>query len=390
MDRDIFAERFRRAAHRARDFAHAFVEEALPAQLRFRLQLNASHHGNPLLAGEHLFPADGDPSRQRALSNVDEAGALAAFWRDGLVPEWIDLSVVGETGTATLVGALTCGRFTADDGLLYHQGEGYAPFHVLGPSLPGDHVEGRRFSIYDSVQVWEQDELRRAAQHAERVRALELCGEAFDDAALARLPAFPHLTVLGLSAARVRGPGLAGLTGFPALETLHLYGLDCAQLDVADAPFLAELRSLVMMPAPARPWGIGRWLARLPKLDWLQLSAPEALFLDGSLPRKMTMVSLSGTRLLGEPRLCEETESLSLGFPGMSEAAIEALLGPVRAVETLSLDQTAVGDAFARSLARRLDLRRLNVRDTRVTAEGLLALRAEQPRLRTQPRPPSE
>jgi hypothetical protein len=126
-----------------------------------------------------------DPSRQRALSNGDE---VAAFWRDGLVPEWIDLSVVGETGNASLVGALTCGRSTAGDGLLYHQGEGYAPFPVLGPSLPGDHVEGRRFSIYDPVPVWEQDELQRAAQHAERVRALELCGEAFDDAALARLP----------------------------------------------------------------------------------------------------------------------------------------------------------------------------------------------------------
>jgi hypothetical protein len=386
MDRDIFAERLRRAAHRARDFTQTFVDEALPAELRFRLELNASHDGNPLLAGEHLFPADSDPSRQRTLSDVDEAGALAAFWRDGSVPEWIDLSVVGETGTATLVGALTCGRFTADDGLLYHEGEGYAPFHVVGPSLPGDHVEGRRFSIYDSVRIWENDGLQRAAQHAERVRALELCGAAFDDAALARLPAFPNLKVLGLSAAGVRGPGLAGLAGLPALETLHLHGLDSAQIEVRDAPFLAALRSLIVAPAPGRPWGIGHWLVRLPRLEWLQLSAPAALFLDGSLPR---LVSLSGTRLLGEPRLCEQTESLSLGFPEMSEAEIEALLAPVRAVETLSLDKTAVGDTLAGRLARRFDLHRLNVRDTKVTAECLRELRAEHPRLRTQPRPPS-
>ena len=259
------------------------------------------------------------------------------------------------------MGALTCGRFTADDGLLYHQGEGYAPFHVLGPNLPGDHVEGRRFSIYDSVQVWEPDELQRAARHAERVRALELCGEAFDDAALGRLPAFPHLTVLGpFGGARARD-GLCRLSAaFRPWRPCTSHGLDCARLDVGDAPFLAGLRSLVMMPAPARPWGIGSWLARLPKLDWLQLSAPAALFLDGSLPRKMTMASLSGTRLLGEPRLCEETESLSLEFPDMSEAEIEALLAPVRAVETLSLDKTAVGDALARRLARRFDLHRLN------------------------------
>jgi hypothetical protein len=117
--------------------------------------------------------------------------------------------------------------------------------------------------------------------------------------------------------------------------------------------------------------------------------APAALFLDGSLPRKMTMVSLSGTRLLGEPRQCEETESLSLGFPGMSEAEIEALLAPVCAVETLSLDKTAVGDALVRRLAGRFDLHRINVRDTLVTAQALRDLRAEQPRLRTQPAPPS-
>jgi hypothetical protein len=52
MDRDIFAERFRRASQRARDFAQTLVEEALPTELRFRLELNASHDGNPLLADQ--------------------------------------------------------------------------------------------------------------------------------------------------------------------------------------------------------------------------------------------------------------------------------------------------------------------------------------------------
>ena len=389
MDRNIFAERLRRAASKARDFAQGFVEEALPAELRFRIELNASYDGNPLHAGERLFPADRDPHRRRALSNVDEAGALAAFWRDGLVPEWIDLSVVGETGTATLLGALTCGRFTADEGLLYHQGEGYAPFHVLGPSLPVDHVEGRRFSIYDSVQAFEPEELQRAAQHAERVRALELCGEAFDDAAIARLPAFPRLKVLALTAAGARGRGLGSLSGFASLQSLHLSGLDGAHLNVGDLPFLGELRNLLVMPAPAGPWGFRHWVERLPKLEWLQLTAPETLFLDGSLPKKMATVSLTGARLAGEPRLCEQTESLSLAFPGMSEAELDALLAPVRAVNTLSLDKTAVGDDFVRRVARRFDLHRLNVRDTQVTPSGLRELCAEHPRLRTRPSPPS-
>jgi hypothetical protein len=389
MDRETFADRFRRAAQRARDFAQSFLEEELPPQLRFRLELNASYDGNPLHASERLFPADSDPRRRRAVSNLDEAGALAAFWRDGLVPEWVDLSVVGVTGAATLVGALTCGRFTADDGLLYHRDEGYAPFHVLGPSLPGGYIEGQRFSIHDSVQAWEPDELALAARPADRVRALELCGEAFDDAAIAQLPAFPNLKVLALSATRVHGPGLRGLAGFPLLETLHLNPLEAAPLDVGDAPMLRALRNLLVMPAPAVPWGFGRWVERLPGLEWLQLTAPGELFLDGRLPRQMTSVSLSGTRLLGEPCLCERTEDLSLQFPGLSEAELDALLEPVRAVEELSLRKSAVGDAFAQRIAERFDLRRLDVRETQVSQNGLRDLRAAHPRLRTRPRPPS-
>ena len=60
MDREIFADRFRRAAHRARDFAQSFLEEALPSELRFRVQLNASYDGNPLHASERVFPEDND------------------------------------------------------------------------------------------------------------------------------------------------------------------------------------------------------------------------------------------------------------------------------------------------------------------------------------------
>ncbi len=389
MDRQAFEERFRRAARRARDFAQSFLEEPLPSELRFRLELNASFDGNPLHENERVFPQDSDPRNQRALSNVDEAGALAAFWRDGLVPEWIDLSVVGASAAATLVGALTCGRFTADDWLLYHQDEGYAPFHVLGPSLPGGYVDGQRFSIYDSVQAWEPEELELAARHADRVRALELCGEAFDDAAIAALPAFPDLKLLALSATRVRGPGLRGLAGFPVLETLHISPLEAAPLDVGEAPMLRAMRDLLVMPAPAGAWGFGRWVERLSGLEWLQLTAPGELFLDGQLPKQMTSVSLSGTRLLGEPRLCERMEDLALEFSGIGEAELDVLLEPVRAVEELSLRKSAVGDAFAARIAARFDLRRLDLRDTQVSANCLRDLRATHPRLRTVPRPPS-
>ena len=54
MDRETFADRFRRAARRARDCAQFFIEEEPPSELRFRLELNASFDGNPL----HETPRD--------------------------------------------------------------------------------------------------------------------------------------------------------------------------------------------------------------------------------------------------------------------------------------------------------------------------------------------
>jgi len=127
---------------------------------------------------------------------------------------------------------------------------------------------------------------------------------------------------------------------------------------------------------------------RLPGLECLQLSAPGAL--SWRPPSEKDDVGQpDGARLLGEPRLCEQAEDLSLEFPGMSEAELAALLEPVRDVAALSLRRSAVGDGFVRRVAERFDLRRLDVRDTQVSANCLRDLRAAHPRLRTVPRPPS-
>ena len=53
------------------------------------------------------------------------------------MPEWVNVAVASETGTATVVELTCCGRFTAHDDRLYHRDEGYPPFHVLGPGRPG-------------------------------------------------------------------------------------------------------------------------------------------------------------------------------------------------------------------------------------------------------------
>jgi hypothetical protein len=67
VDREIFARRFHEAAARSREFAQSYLEEELPAQLRFRVRLNSSYDGNPLRADETVYPGDSAPDRARAV-----------------------------------------------------------------------------------------------------------------------------------------------------------------------------------------------------------------------------------------------------------------------------------------------------------------------------------
>jgi hypothetical protein len=104
------------------------------------------------------------------------------------VPEWIDVSVIGTTGAFTLLELVCCGRFTANDDILYHQHQGRRPFQVVGPTLPVGYLDGQRFSIYDRTECWSAQELERLDRHRLKVWSLELIGEAATDTSLRNLP----------------------------------------------------------------------------------------------------------------------------------------------------------------------------------------------------------
>jgi hypothetical protein len=107
----------------------------LPDQNRYFVFLNSSFDGNPLAPGEHFFP-DHDilQTDARVARNAEEV--IEKLWRDGLVPEWIDITPF-EAGHGFLYLELRCcGRFTPEEALLYHKQEGYPPFHLFGPIQP--------------------------------------------------------------------------------------------------------------------------------------------------------------------------------------------------------------------------------------------------------------
>ncbi|MBU2666592.1 hypothetical protein KOI35_24085 [Actinoplanes bogorensis] len=327
MDRDVFAGRLHASAEAAWAFARKFVAEELPAPLLFRVRLNQSYDGNPPEPGEVRFPQDST----RFLSKCDAATAVAELWRDGRVPEWIDVAVVDETGSATVIELVCCGRFTDDNSRLYHAREGRPPFHVVGPALPPHH-DGTPFSIHLRAECWDHADARHLAAAADEVWSLALRAEL-----LAELPALPNL------------------------EILTIRGL------------------------PSRPWGFGALGGLAPNLSRLDLSAEGALFLDGDIGFPVREMTLTAAGIGARATLPTDLDRLALHLRRGTDHEVIALLDGVRRLGSLSLRGTPVTDAVLAALER-FDLNRLDLVDTQVSGVALSRFRADHPETELYPR----
>ena len=133
MDKAFFTNRLQEVSVIDRDFAARFVSNYLPDSCRYLVRLNQSCDGN-LKPDEHVFPDD-------TIRYGDCVGPLTSdevanlLCRDKLVPEWIDISVKRADSEHTYFELLCCGRFTADDSLLYYR-DGHAPFGIKSPAFP--------------------------------------------------------------------------------------------------------------------------------------------------------------------------------------------------------------------------------------------------------------
>ena len=129
MDRTVFAARFSEAAEQSRAFAQTLVSEPLPGDVVVRVRLNRSYPGARLRPGEVTYPGDGGWEQDFALRRCGLGTAVSVLWRDGRVPEWVNLTVIDRDESVTVVEAVCCGRFTD------------ARFHLTGtacPAISGD------------------------------------------------------------------------------------------------------------------------------------------------------------------------------------------------------------------------------------------------------------
>ena len=111
------------------------VVDTLPDSFLYLVMPNQSYDGNPLHSDEVVFAADSlMPGRLPTPRNEEEV--LDYLWRDGRIPEWIDVLVRRVASGFTFLKLECCGRFTSNEERLYYREGNCPPFGIKGTILP--------------------------------------------------------------------------------------------------------------------------------------------------------------------------------------------------------------------------------------------------------------
>ncbi|MGC4094619.1 MAG: hypothetical protein QM756_43220 [Polyangiaceae bacterium] len=351
----------------------------------FRVHLNSSYDAN---AGPDvkLFPDDSSDERTLSTKRLDAEGVVKLLWRDGFVPEWVDVMVVGLTDTSTILDVASCGRFAEDEAELYYAQTGVAPFSAKGPVLSANHVDGVRFSIYDRSSCWSADDLALVQQNASKVWSLELHGPEFDGLALG-LASFPRLEILELFGVRVAGPELSALERMPQLRHLRARFAASTSFDLSALPTIRKLQTLELRNLPKTLLGAEQVAHRLPGLEHLTLSGNHPIALNGTV-RLPDLQDLT-LELPDVPRGLElpiTLRRLSLHVPGATDDDLRAVLAACSPRLThLGLRGTAASDALLADLGRFSGLAYLDAVDTGITEDALRRFVDRRPGFRCLP-----
>jgi hypothetical protein len=137
MERARFEDHFLQSVQHSVAFARRLVRQSLPDAVVFRVYPNQSFDGQPRRSDEVVFPEESLSTLEDYQGPWSAEQIVAHLWRDGKVPEWIDVSVEAVLGGRTIIALRCCGRFTADERLYYYNDAGgIPPFGIKSPELP--------------------------------------------------------------------------------------------------------------------------------------------------------------------------------------------------------------------------------------------------------------
>lgn len=135
INKQTFAQNLELGTKHVRENTRRYCDNDIPEASRYRIQLNSSFDGHPLRKNEKLFP-DHDVPQTDGEEFYTSDEVVDRLWRDGYIPEWIDITPLEVLANTCHYELRCCGRFTTNDEMLYHRREGYPPFHCFGPILP--------------------------------------------------------------------------------------------------------------------------------------------------------------------------------------------------------------------------------------------------------------
>ena len=136
MTKEDFRENLKKALDGLINFTQEMVTNKLSYQYKFIIKTNRSYDGNPLENDEEVFPHD----RIDAKSSINPASELTVIdylWRNGKVPQWINVQVSHCDDDFSYISLECCGRYSA---FLNHKD---GPFRALGPSIPYRYFDPR-------------------------------------------------------------------------------------------------------------------------------------------------------------------------------------------------------------------------------------------------------
>ncbi len=372
VDRSVFEQHFIAAAELARDFAREFVEESLPDAMRFRVHLNSSYDANAT-AEFKLFPQDSSDEHTLATKQLDVEAVIDLLWRDGFVPQWVDVMVASETGDVTVLDVTACGRFIADEQRLYYTWTDIPPFGPKGPVLPAKHVDGKRFSIHERSSCWSPDDLERARLNAASVWSLALHGPAFNDETLDAALRFPKLEILELHGVTSTGRGLRGLAGLPRLRHLRAGLRGSGTVDLSNLAGVEALETLALRSLPSALLGVGRLARAAPRLRELTIGSQELTHSDTELVvptvERLTIAFPTVPLWVGMP---QSLRWLSVHAPEAADADVRRILSACpEDLDSVGLRGTPVSDALFADLGRFARLRYVDAVNTSITPQAL-------------------
>ncbi|PHR90919.1 MAG: hypothetical protein COA78_34305 [Blastopirellula sp.] len=145
-------ETFQKHLIEASDFiveaTREYVDDVLPDEFRFLVVPNSSFDGNPLEDDEEIFPKESIPE-WTTKPPMDACSVINDLYRNGKVPEWINVYVDSSDNEYTYLLLECCGRFTAMEKHLYHAGKGVPPFStkIEMPSLDYELESHGKFQL---------------------------------------------------------------------------------------------------------------------------------------------------------------------------------------------------------------------------------------------------